>query len=546
MEIEFIPTKDNKYFRREPDTSYYILLNFKKRIYKYKDIKEIFGKENIKKIKDLKGFKPDGIMRIYTVEVDGNKYYEYTKYKLYEKFAYEIGKKYNIDKSNYDKYGDIKKIKLELVGFMYGKYTIKDVEFVIKKYIEKKDIKYINPQYEKRMMKIEENFNIEHTENYDWTIKYFDKIIEFIESYENLNTQKAYMVALTYVIGHYVENSNKYYEICSEKMVELTKKLQDIYDEQKILDNRLENMLLYEDLIRLREKYKEYNNESIKLHYQYLILCLYTMQPCLRSEYKDMKILQITNEKIPKDNNNYINICRDGNIYICINDDKTTYSNGREMIEILDDELKEIIVKSIKTYGRKYLITKINNTEEPSDKEFSIMINDIFSPLKFGIDMFRSAYVNNIYNKYNNKTLKKIAKMMRTSFYAMTTHYNKFFGDENGKDIIKKLKQNYKKIPNIDLDNKNKLTNIQSKKNNEEYYKKNQELINNNAKKYYEKNKESIKIKRNNICDEERERIRCQDYLRKLNKNCIKPTKKTLDKYNIFFNDETDKYEIKK
>lgn len=43
-------------------------------------------------------------MRIYTIEVDWSRYFEYTKYKLYEKFAYEIGKKYNSNKSNYDEY----------------------------------------------------------------------------------------------------------------------------------------------------------------------------------------------------------------------------------------------------------------------------------------------------------------------------------------------------------------------------------------------------------------------------------------------------------
>jgi hypothetical protein len=486
-------------------------------------------------------------MRIYAIEVDGSIYFEYTKYKLYEKFAYEIGRKYNSNKSNYDAYGDIKQIKLELVGFMYGKYTVSDIKYVINKYIEKKDVEYINPQYEKRLMNIEEKLGIEHTREYEWITKYFDKVIEFVESYENLNTQKAYITALAFVLGHYIENGGKHYEICTEKMAELSKEIQDVCDEQKILDNRLENMLMYEDLVRLREKYKKYENISMKIHYQYLILCLYTMQPCLRSEYKNMKILQVANTRIPKDNDNYINICRDGNIYICINNDKTTYANGRGMIEVKDEELKNIIFSSIETYRRKYLITKIKDVSEPSGKEFSVLINDIFSPLKFGVDMFRSAYVNNIYGKHNTKRLKEIAKDMRTSLYAMTTHYNKFFNNEEGKDIIKKLKENYDKIPDINIENKDKF-NIDVNEYSREYYKNNRDKVNEMAKQYYEKNKEDIKIRRNNICDEEREKIRRQDYLRKLNKNkdSMKPKKKTLDKYNIFFNDDTNEYEIRK
>lgn len=163
------------------------------------------------------------------------------------------------------------------------------------------------------------------------------------------------------------------------------------------------------------------------------------------------------------------------------------------------------------------------------------------------MNMFRSAYVNNIYGKRNTKRLKEIAKDMRTSLYAMTTHYNKFFNNDEGKDIIKKLREKYNKIPDINIENKDKF-NIDVNEYSREYYKNNRDKVNEMAKQYYEKNKEDIRIRRNNICDEEREKIRRQYYLRKLNKNkdSMKPKKKTLDKYNIFFNDDTNEYEIRK
>ena len=545
---EYIPERNNKYFRKEEDREYYVLIRHKKdiNVYTYNDIIDAFGEKDIKKAIDIKRNKTDGMERIFSIINGDEIHYGHTKYKLYEKFKHEISKKMNGDKSYFDQFGSIEKLKLGLVGFIYGEYNKQDVEYVIKKYIERKTVEYINPEYDKRLKNIAKNICLDYNYNFEWVIKYFDQVIEFIERYENINTQKTYISTIMFVLKHYVKNSEKYYNFCSAKLSKLSEEIEKICDEQKVLDSRYDNILLFDDIVKLREKYEKTSEETEKLNYQYLILCLYTMQPCIRSEYKDMEILRVNNDDIPIDTKNYLNICEDGEMYICMNKDKNIYAKGRELIKIIDTKLSDIINRSLELFDRKYLISKIYDNKTASGTEFRKLIDEIFAPLSFGIDMFRSAYVMNIYNKYNTKKLKEIASAMRTSVEMMTTHYNKFMGGNEGDNLRKQSSDNYKKIiTNRDnAENKDDVNDVYAKK----YYKNNADKIKEAEKNYYDLNKEVIIAKlrekrSSGISDEQKEKARWQDYLRKLNKGVMKPKEKTLNKYNICLNENTGKYE---
>lgn len=178
----------------------------------------------------------------------------------------------------------------------------------------------------------------------------------------------------------------------------------------------------------LREAVKA-NPYDHKAWTNYLLLCLYTMQPPVRLNYHS--VLIITEEPAPSTEENYL--LRQGDKFtFLINVDKTAtpYGPGRH---VFSDELSAIIKRSLECIPRTYLICKqadrTQGVESQSVKKYLAALHP--NPAKrLGVDVLRSSYITDFYSKHHDlKSRKELAALMRHTHREAERAYSKFKGD---------------------------------------------------------------------------------------------------------------------
>jgi hypothetical protein len=328
------------------------------------------------------------------------------------------------------------------------------------------------------------------------------------EKYDNLNTKKGHIQALAkalYILN--LRSTDKLYKKYMDIASTIDKEYQQIQKENKMTDKQKDNYVNMNELKTILKNIEPNKNKSLIDNKKYLSLALHVLNPPLRLDY-DM-IITDNKDDINK-NNNYLFDNGDGIYNFIINKDKISSKLGSDIIPI-NKELNIIINESLDLYPRNKLF---DNKREITNllKSIDIRLNN---------RSLRSAYIIWFYNNNKNsiKDKEELARKMRHSINIAQTAYNKIIDDDDY-DEEEDEKENIE-------DNK-KYFNLK------EYMKKwqsdNKEKTRNNSQKYYENNKE--KVLRNKI-------------LNNLNKygNTNKPSQKSIDKYNLVYNEDTNKWE---
>ena len=154
------------------------------------------------------------------------------------------------------------------------------------------------------------------------------------------------------------------------------------------------------------------------------------------------------------------------------------------------------------------------------------MIYELIPDKNIGINALRSIYTSHYLPKLNKNQINRVAFLMRTSFNMLSTNYLKKNEEEEETNIINKNDNKTTKT-----DNKQQHPTQQVPRDRKEY-------LNN----YYEKNKEKIKEQIKNNEKEKTYKIRL---LREINNGLINiktDRKSKLEKYNIKFDEKTNKY----
>lgn len=288
-------------------------------------------------------------------------------------------------------------------------------------------------------------FAIERDPDEKWVIKNHKKIYDMIQKkYDNVNTKKNHLLVLISVFKH----NNKLTALTKkhqEETLRLNKEATDKAKKQLLKPNRMKNFVCYENLVdKRKELYDKFVNDkkNNKVNLQMLVLALYTMQPPIRQEYKDMLIVKTPLKK--DDKKNYL-LKKNGKYTMVIKHDKVIKSHKVGKFE-LSDELGKIIDLSLEAYPRKYVLPTINNPLKPTGKQgLERLLHGIFHGKRLSVDLLRIAYITHAYEQKGINALdkEKLAKLMRHSISTAQNNYHKINvdcsddedDDENGGKI---------------------------------------------------------------------------------------------------------------
>lgn len=181
-------------------------------------------------------------------------------------------------------------------------------------------------------------------------------------------------------------------------------------DEQ--LDNRMnKKQWSLEELIDIMRNIKmtDYKSTIIKL-----LIAMYTINPPLRNDYYNVKIIK--DNSIANDNDNYIDLNNKIlNIY-CIKSKKFKK-------DFLSDELIDIINESLIILPRNFLFTKKNGENFSSSASLSVtllnLLKEFMNDKHFSFNTFRHAYAEWSLKQDVNTRIKAANNMM----HSKLTHF---------------------------------------------------------------------------------------------------------------------------
>jgi integrase len=255
-----------------------------------------------------------------------------------------------------------------------------------------------------------------------------EKLFNFINNSDYaISTKRDYLIVLSNVF------KNSIYTELREFLYKKAK----LYDNehfsqeqcQKLDKNELKN---YVDYNQLQDKLKKIFNTyelkpTLKNIQKVLMLALYVLQPPLRNDYNDLKI--INNDDEISDDNNYL--LRHGEkYYIIINNDKVIKKHNTAEIPILNTTLKNILDLYIDVYipNNIYLFQTKNN-KPYTKRQTQNLINGLFKDENkiLTFHNLRSAYITHFYkNNLDIQSRNILADKMRHSRQTAELVYCKF------------------------------------------------------------------------------------------------------------------------
>ena len=291
---------------------------------------------------------------------------------------------------------------------------------------------------------------VQHDEKFNWFFKHHKRVHDFIISnYTNLNSQRSHLSTLAKMYKVFKGTYSYLYRKYSNESIKLQKKIENESLDQKISDHRKYNYITIKQIEQQRDilekSFHEFSAKN-KTNLQYLLLCLYTLQPPLRQDYKNMLIVH---DKVPNKKDNFL-LKKQNKYFIVIQHDKVIRQHGPATLQ-LNDQLNTIIDESLSCYPRHYLISLVSCPDKPMSKHsFETLLKECFQNKNIGVDLIRSAYIT---DKYNNKTLsmrqkEDLALKMRNSVRVAQTIYHKI--EPISEDVKEEQKDDN---DNIDYDN---------------------------------------------------------------------------------------------
>jgi hypothetical protein len=364
-------------------------------------------------------------------------------------------------------------------------------------------------------------------DNLKWVKQKKEEIAQHIRNkYTNKNSLKSHLVALSQTLK--LLKDMKGYKLYSDQATSLNKEVVKEYKDQKLDPKRRDNFVCFEDIIKRRDelgKLWENDKANNKANLLYLILSLYTYQPPLRQDWKDVRI---SKKKPPvRTKKNYL-WKREGKYVLYLNHDKVTFSHGKAQLE-LADPLTKIIDESLDAFPREYVLSLITDGKKQMGKtNFERLLNEIFAPRKVSVDLLRSAYIVHAYNNKNftQNDKEELAKKMRHSASIAAISYHKLDVDCNSSSLpIKQLPE----VEKVEVPPPEPKKYFNLKEYMKEYRLKNKDKIAEKKKQYYEENKDDVLRKK---------------ILWNLNvaRTTERPSQASIDKYDIQYDDNLKRW----
>jgi hypothetical protein len=250
------------------------------------------------------------------------------------------------------------------------------------------------------------------TKKHNYNLSYLNNniLIDYLNSkYTNKNTIKSYLIPFNIISNNSNSNTN---------FTDIINKINKDYEKQiddNIVNLKDKNKIILDYNIKTLEN----NIDSLEDIEDKLIYALYTLIPPRRLEYSNMYIINDT--KQDNDNSkNYLLVNETNNKFI-FNNYKTNRTFKKQIIDITNDTLKNIIKNYLKTIDSDKLFNYSSNN---FGKKISSIFKEIYNE-DITVRWLRISYTTYIRkeNKSNNE-LKDISYKMAHSIQT-NSRYNK-------------------------------------------------------------------------------------------------------------------------
>ena len=256
-------------------------------------------------------------------------------------------------------------------------------------------------------------------------LKDYENIIKFLEKFK-LPTKRNYISSILVVLRAY--NKRSYDDVLQKYREYLTglneQYNNEIYTHQKNL-NQKENwtdlkslkkgLRLYQNQIRDLDLFNKdkLNSKQLNIIQSYLVVALYTLQPPVRLNYSDMKIIK--NEDDIEEGKNYLlNKSRNKKQFI-FQDYKTSKKHGK-IVQPINKELNTIINKWLKVNKTdNFLIDQKSNPMNANQLGKFITKAFDFTGKKITLNLLRHVYISENIDLEAIKKGQQLAKDMHHS-----------------------------------------------------------------------------------------------------------------------------------
>ena len=249
-----------------------------------------------------------------------------------------------------------------------------------------------------------------------------ERVIKWIESTDYaLNSKKAFYIAIVATLKKdeaYYKDPLVHYRV---KMSEYNNSQRILYETQEMSAAEVAKMVSWKQVLEVREILR-LSADDVLSHQDYLILCLYTMQPPVRLDYANMKIL--TSD--PTDcSDNYL--CLTKKPYFVFNQYKTAAKYG-QIVKPVPKMLMNVILDHLAHFPDPQFLLVGHKGEPISESVLGQTIIGIFNKhlkKRVGVSILRHAYVNHV--RKNDKSFLKQAQLARDMHHSigMSTLYRK-------------------------------------------------------------------------------------------------------------------------
>lgn len=233
----------------------------------------------------------------------------------------------------------------------------------------------------------------------------------------NQGSRKVYVSAILNEIRNWTAEQKKPYTDMAQS---LRKSCSQEAVSQTLKEHRTKQMLKWFDVLALNNKAKEALSPQ-----DYLIYCLYTLQPPVRADYANMKIIKYYSKKYKDDTTqNYCLLHKDTGKFI-FNVYKTAKRYGQVIVDI-DDDLLGLIQRTCT--GASVLLPGVNTNNTLSKRVISIF--ETLAGKKMGIGLLRHSYITSYLATTHRITDKAILAYCMMHSWVQQEAYHIISDDE--------------------------------------------------------------------------------------------------------------------
>ena len=255
-------------------------------------------------------------------------------------------------------------------------------------------------------------------------LKNSNQVMAYINSNSvSLNVKKTLLNSVIRICKVTYPKSTKLIETYEKEFQKIADRSEKARTFAKPNEKEQQNKLSIDDLIEIRNQYEEVLEDKYTTNdYKYVLLCLYTMMPPLRTnEWIDTQIFE---KEPPKTyTSNFINL-QTGKMHI--RESKTKRFFGERIFDLpkdLLDVLKNNLIKS----GSNLVLPKIYNLHDKTTESNVAHVFNTIVGKKLSTQMLRKIYVSEmIDNGVNKKERLRVAYIMGHSPKTAFHMYSKF------------------------------------------------------------------------------------------------------------------------